>query len=389
MKHVATILTIREILRRLESSEIDLQPGFQRGAAWSRTKQQLLIDSVLRGWHVPPIHLVRSDSGLVMLDGQQRLSAIKEFANGRWAFNGTAEPESAAMFSLHRQRLVDMPEDVKDRFYDFSLTAIELVEFLPEEPYELFFRLNQPATLTGAEKRNAFFGHPRDQIKDLTRTAQLQGMDEKRIGFSNKRLAFEDVIARFVFLLEKRTLKEKLTATALADRYRGGEPFAENEIDTARKTIDRFFSLNVLDSPVIRLNKATAQSWLYFTARLISQDEEDWSPARLNQFVDSVEHTRTQIRRARFQETDSLWGDDRPFQYIVAVFNERATARVSDVSSVLIRDASLWVLWAREYPSPPDVIPLRDYVLDKLEKSSQAEHALSNAISLTGWGEWE
>jgi hypothetical protein len=34
----------------LRDGSLDLQPDFQRGSVWSRPKQRLLIDSILRSW---------------------------------------------------------------------------------------------------------------------------------------------------------------------------------------------------------------------------------------------------------------------------------------------------------------------------------------------------
>jgi hypothetical protein len=50
---------IATIVARITDGSLDLQPDFQRGAVWSKAKQRLLIDSILRSWYVPPIHVVR------------------------------------------------------------------------------------------------------------------------------------------------------------------------------------------------------------------------------------------------------------------------------------------------------------------------------------------
>ena len=51
---------IISIFEDIEGNEIDLRPDFQRGEVWLDTQKKLLIDSIFRGWHIPPIHLVRS-----------------------------------------------------------------------------------------------------------------------------------------------------------------------------------------------------------------------------------------------------------------------------------------------------------------------------------------
>ena len=59
---------------------MDLQPDFQRGEIW--THQKRLIDSILMGWRIPPIHVVKSSEIIdEVLDGQQRLAAIRDFSD--------------------------------------------------------------------------------------------------------------------------------------------------------------------------------------------------------------------------------------------------------------------------------------------------------------------
>ena len=70
----------------------------------------------------------------------------------------------------------------------YAINIIRLTEYKPEEPAELFFRLNQPTSLTSAEQRNAFIGEPRDQVKELSKNFEAMGADKESIGFSNSRV---------------------------------------------------------------------------------------------------------------------------------------------------------------------------------------------------------
>ncbi|WEL43147.1 DUF262 domain-containing protein [Pseudomonas sp. CBSPBW29] len=75
---------VETLVSRINSGEVDLQPDFQRGEVWSKSKKQRLIDSILRDWHVPPIHVIEDNytGRLEVLDGQQRLAAIRDFVAG-------------------------------------------------------------------------------------------------------------------------------------------------------------------------------------------------------------------------------------------------------------------------------------------------------------------
>jgi Protein of unknown function DUF262 len=369
---------LQTIVGRIRDGSLDLQPDFQRGAVWSRPKQQLLIDSILRNWYVPPVHLVHADDGSqVVLDGQQRLRAISEFTAGLFPVDGNTDPASAEIVDLDGLRYEELPEPVRRGFDRFTLRQFELVDYETEEPYELFFRLNQPTTLTAAEKRNAFFGDPRAQVKTLTESAQEAGMTRERLGFSNARLAYEDVVARFVWTLEVGTLGERVTATRITERYRDSAPFSTAVLHVAEASLSRLFGLQALDDPSVRLNKATAYSWLVFVARAHYLEEP---LPELDEFLLRTEVTRSRLKNSDADHSGLAQG------LLIAVLNDRATARVNDVASVLLRDAALWGLSALNETPPARGVPLlfaNEAVMAKVP--SRLEQSLLDISSREKW----
>jgi len=80
MKCETTDLEIETLMNRIKNNDMDLQPDFQRGEIWTSQKKRKLIDSILRGWKIPPIHVVQDVKAIdEVLDGQQRLAAIRDF----------------------------------------------------------------------------------------------------------------------------------------------------------------------------------------------------------------------------------------------------------------------------------------------------------------------
>lgn len=102
---------IETIVSRIKSGDIDLQPDFQRGEVWSQAKKQRLVDSVLRDWHVPPIHVIEDVQSRKqeVLDGQQRLVAIRDFVDGEFALDGKIEPLDDGLALLHGHKYRDLP----------------------------------------------------------------------------------------------------------------------------------------------------------------------------------------------------------------------------------------------------------------------------------------
>ena len=58
-------------------------PDFQREEVWSEYQKRQLIDTILRGWHLPKFYFRKIDeSTFECVDGQQRLAAAFEFYDG-------------------------------------------------------------------------------------------------------------------------------------------------------------------------------------------------------------------------------------------------------------------------------------------------------------------
>ena len=74
-------MSLDNIIKRLREEEIDLAPDFQRqGNLWPTEKQSQLIESILIKLPLPAFYFDGSDDNKwLVVDGLQRLSAIKNF----------------------------------------------------------------------------------------------------------------------------------------------------------------------------------------------------------------------------------------------------------------------------------------------------------------------
>lgn len=102
MKLDKSDLQLETIVSRINAGELDLQPDFQRGEIWDTKRRQRLVDTILREWYVPAIHIVvDTDGEEVVLDGQQRLAAIRDFFADKVKIDGTIEPHDELVASLN------------------------------------------------------------------------------------------------------------------------------------------------------------------------------------------------------------------------------------------------------------------------------------------------
>jgi hypothetical protein len=366
-------------MNRINAGLIDLQPEFQRGEVWSLGKKQRLIDSILRRWHVPPIHLVlRHDSGLDVLDGQQRLSAIRDFVNGKFAVDGNLEPIDESIQALDRLRYHDLPDLVRRRFDAFSVRIFELHDYAPGEPHELFFRLNQPTNLTEAEKRNALIGNTRNQVRELVRWAQDVGLRPERVGFSNARLSYDDVLARFLLTLEQRALTEKITAQRITDRYRAERAFSEPVIDRAKASLEMVLSLPTFDQGTTKPNKATFHTWLCVSARLAA---EGVPAARAFTLVSGT------FELMEVARTWKGFASDRTEGQVLAVYADRASSRVADATSVVLRDVCSFMMLERAADEMPEAPLAAAKEAWTWLNGDDPEGSLLRFCEASGWGE--
>src|SRR5690606_13682001 len=105
------------------------------------------------------------------------------------------------------------------------------------EPGELFNRLNESLKLTSAEKRNAYVGKLRKQIKSLVDFLEECDLDKSFLGFSNQRMAYHDMFIKLCYMLEQNSLIASYTEKQLNDRARDDRPFNDEVISLVMNSI--------------------------------------------------------------------------------------------------------------------------------------------------------
>ncbi|MHB0781520.1 DUF262 domain-containing protein [Pseudomonas putida] len=373
-------------MTRIESLALDLQPNFQRGEVWPKSKKQRLIDSVLREWHVPPIHVIENPETRKqeVLDGQQRLVAIRDFVRGEFAVDGSIEPLDSKIQDLDGLKYRVLPDEIKRQFDQFTLRLYRIVDFKPSEPAELFYRLNQPSNLTGAEQRNAFYGPVRDQIRELVLSLEGRGIGKEQFGFSNARMAYDDVICRVALTVKRGTIATKIIGNDLVELYRSEEPLDEYDQASLERCLDLFVESCAV-APKPKFNKATLYSWLVFVARgtLLGAFDSKHS-SYIGQFL-TYFHL---LGIENSQREDA----SRPYSALalIPIYEDRATSRVADVSSILLRDFAIWYAFvefsvATGYGSPA-LTDIKNRVQAVASSGVLEPDALSRLIQSSGWG---
>lgn len=372
--------SLETILNSIESAELDLQPDFQRGEVWDRKRQQRLVDTVLRDWYVPAVHIVvdAEDGREAVLDGQQRLVALRDFVNDKYPIDGTIQPDDDEIRALDGKFFSELSRPRQRAFKLFVVPVIRLTNFKPQEPNELFFRLNQAYNLTPPEKRNALHGRARDQVKDLVNELMDGGLlRPERIGFNNLRLAYDDIIARTCVAVEMGTLRRHINNDTVEHFYRD-EAFSAETLSGIRRSSAILEGQLEYAGGKSKFNKGTLQSWLIYCywAPLVTGDLPE------NLFAE-FETERFLVRRG---ESNANGVDDQ-LREVIRQYDDRASYRVTDVSSVVIRDAAIHLFSEARFGSK-SVRGSGEFLHSlRSERSAATQSMFDDFLSESKWGD--
>ncbi|MBZ9990195.1 DUF262 domain-containing protein [Mesorhizobium sp. BH1-1-5] len=167
---------IRDLIEKGEV--LNLRPEYQRRLRWTVTQKSKLVESLLLNIPVPPVFLYESDAARYeVMDGQQRLNAVKEFIAGDFALTSLT-----VLKPLNGIRYSRCPPRIKRALDRASISAIVLLLESDSENVQnrlsmtdirrfIFDRLNTGGTkLNPQEIRNALNPGPfNSAIVDLTR----------------------------------------------------------------------------------------------------------------------------------------------------------------------------------------------------------------------------
>ncbi len=168
---------IRDLI--VGGDDVNLRPEYQRRLRWTNTQKSLLIESLLLNVPVPPVFFYENDlARYEVMDGQQRLNAIKEFLSNGFTLRGLQ-----IIPTLNGRTYAQLPPKVKRGLDRASISAIVLLQESKSKIkksgsskfYELrrfvFERLNTGGKrLSAQEIRNAIYGgHFNDLIVELSR----------------------------------------------------------------------------------------------------------------------------------------------------------------------------------------------------------------------------
>lgn len=146
------ISTLPEMIKE----QIDLNPDFQRRDRWDVEKQSRFIESIIMNVPIPPVFLGEDEYGkYVVLDGRQRLTAIKDFLSNIFKLTGLKVWEDLNDQNYNELQKKKLAAAITRRFVP---AVVILKESSSQVKYDVFDRLNTGGVIAEPmEIRNAVF----------------------------------------------------------------------------------------------------------------------------------------------------------------------------------------------------------------------------------------
>lgn len=163
----AQSLNIKSVMDSMNQG-VYVIPDYQRDSSqWDTAKKSLFIESIINNLTVPPLIVYPEDTeeGLEtrqVIDGQQRLTTIREYLDGKFALSTEEDVEYAENVGalIQGKRFSELPPRIQRQIEYYTINLIVLPKNLELSlRLEIFRRINEGGVpLSGHDLRLATFG---------------------------------------------------------------------------------------------------------------------------------------------------------------------------------------------------------------------------------------
>ena len=164
---------VSSLLDKYTRNKLILQPDYQRRFVMKPVVASRLIESILLGIPLPVVYFAEEEDGsLSVIDGQQRLTAIISFIQGKFLYDDKVFKLTGlnVLNDLNKKTWNDLTDVQREKILDTSIRAIVVKKESSDDiKFEIFERLNTGSTpLNEDEIRNTIYrGSYMNLLKEL------------------------------------------------------------------------------------------------------------------------------------------------------------------------------------------------------------------------------
>ncbi len=215
---------IETLIKKLDKNIIKIDPDYQRRHRWDNKTSSKLIESLILNIPIPTIYIsqdidVDDETELdeyrySVIDGQQRLTAIKNFLKNKFTLEGLE-----TLNELNGCLYKDLPPFLTRRLEERSIKCLRIDSTLDAQvKLDIFERLNSGSVkLEAQELRNAVLaGEFNNLIKNLSKNDNFRNLlqinpSESENNNKVKRMEDVEITLRFFALINNRYINFKKT----------------------------------------------------------------------------------------------------------------------------------------------------------------------------------
>lgn len=203
-------ISLREAFMMISNDDINLSPDFQRNVVWDNGRKSRLIESILLRIPLPVFYFSADRKGILsVVDGLQRLTAIKEFMENKLPLQDLEYLDDCEGCTYNKGKKI-----LDDRlFRRFNLTQITINVIDAQSPtkvkYDIFRRLNTGGRpLNSQELRNCLASEKlRKALRKMARSEEFKATTTCSI--SDDRMEAQEYALRFIKFRMLHTLPNK------------------------------------------------------------------------------------------------------------------------------------------------------------------------------------
>lgn len=213
------------------------KPTFQRKYVWDKNKESKLIETIILNLPIPTIYLYKHhvDGKKYVIDGQQRLTAIRRYIKGTFELRGLKQ-----LTSLNDKYFYQLPHKIQEKILDYTLDCMCIMNIINKKTiYDIFERFNTGVvTLNAQEIRNCVYeGKFNDFVKN--NLVQYEPFKTKIPEKKLRRMGGEELAVRFLSMYENNKFPDT-NVGSLINTYYDSKQYLEtfNNLELKKATQD-------------------------------------------------------------------------------------------------------------------------------------------------------